>query len=50
MKPIGDMTQAELGAYVQSHLSTQGIDEIIAWSDGEGKLEAFYEIKAKLQI
>lgn len=30
MKPIRDMTQAELGAYVQSHLSAKGIDVVLS--------------------
>lgn len=42
MKPIGDMTQAELAAYVQSHLRDGGIDAILSggasvaiYSDGQ---------------
>jgi len=30
VKPIRDMTQAELGAYVQSHLSAKGIDVVLS--------------------
>jgi hypothetical protein len=30
MKPIGDMTQAELGAYVQAHLRERGIDVVLS--------------------
>lgn len=30
MKPIRDMTQAELGAYVQSHLGAKGIDVVLS--------------------
>ena len=30
MKPIKDMTQAELGAYVQSHLRERGIDVVLS--------------------
>ncbi|TFH38074.1 MAG: hypothetical protein E4G99_00590 [Anaerolineales bacterium] len=30
MKPIQDMTQAELGAYVQSHLREKGIDVVLS--------------------
>ena len=38
MKPIGDMTQAELGAYVQSHLSAKGIDVVLSG----GAVVAYY--------
>lgn len=30
MKPVRDMTQAELGAYVQSHLGAKGIDVVLS--------------------
>lgn len=30
MKPVRDMTQAELGAYVQSHLGAIGIDVVLS--------------------
>jgi len=30
MKPVRAMTQAELGAYVQSHLSAKGIDVVLS--------------------
>lgn len=30
MKPVKDMTQAELGAYVQSHLHAKGIDVVLS--------------------
>ena len=30
MKSIGDMTQAELGAFVQTHLRKQGIDVVLS--------------------
>ena len=30
MKPVNDMTQAELGAYVQSHLYAKGIDVVLS--------------------
>jgi len=30
VKPVRDMTQAELGAYVQSHLGTKGIDVVLS--------------------
>jgi hypothetical protein len=30
MKPIGEMIQAELGAYVQSHLRERGIDVVLS--------------------
>ncbi len=30
MKPVGDMTQAELGAYVQSHLTEKGIEVVLS--------------------
>ena len=38
MKPVGEMTQAELGAYVQSHLMNKGIDVILSG----GAAVAFY--------
>lgn len=30
MKPVREMTQAELGAYVQSHLGSKGIDVVLS--------------------
>jgi hypothetical protein len=30
MKPVREMTQAELGAYVQSHLAANGIDVVLS--------------------
>jgi len=30
VKPVRDMTQAELGAYVQSHLGAKGIDVVLS--------------------
>jgi hypothetical protein len=38
MKHIGDMTQAELGAYVHSHLQEKGIDVVLSG----GAVVAFY--------
>jgi len=38
MKRVGDMTQAELGAYVQSHLREKGIDVVLSG----GAVVAFY--------
>ena len=38
MKPVGKMTQAELGAYVQSHLMSEGIDVVLSG----GAAVAFY--------
>ena len=38
MKPIRDMTQVELGAYIQSHFSAKGIDVVLS----EGVVVAIY--------